>query len=346
MYILVNGHSLINFVRDMFYLQSGLIGLMPQEEAAINRALHESLLQEKKKSPARHKQQATSSRSVSETSTSYNAHSGDRDDHTVKVENPKVMECDRFNESSTSKSPTKRRRRLHSPTSPSHSLDYSSESKSSSPTNGGAFRGNSSSSLSSPRSVESSLKLVLSTSSWSRSSSSSWSPTPEPIVSNKSGKGVTQKSNKVQLLPKMKKTVESKVKGKRGRPRKYPLKGSVTLSKSIVKGNKVGTVAPKTGKAPKTYTKAALQFHGALLSKKKQQNKTGKLQQQKSKPKKSHEHVCVSQRSTELDVPPLSPEAALVLHDHCYSGGAMSHASTAVEDETTTSSDTKCRSGV
>ena len=29
--------------------QSGLVGLLPQEEAAINRALHESLLQKKKK---------------------------------------------------------------------------------------------------------------------------------------------------------------------------------------------------------------------------------------------------------------------------------------------------------
>lgn len=225
-----------------------------------------------------------------------------------------------------------KRRRLYSPISPSHSLDSlsSDNSKASSPLRGNTVGvGTSSSSVSSPPSVESSLKLVLSTSaSWSRSSSSSWSPTPEPVTmaTNTSGttgtsKTLPSKLNKAQ--PKLKsmteKPGETKVKGKRGRPRKYPLNET---KKTNTKTGKVtakvlSSFKPKPSKtfAPKTYTKASLQFHGALSSKKKQIKITSK---KKLKAKNRQ-----MERNCDLDIPPLSPEAALVLHDHSYSGSPI-----------------------
>ena len=208
-----------------------------------------------------------------------------------------------------------KRRRLHSPLSPSHSLDSFCESKSSSPTHShsGALGGMSSSSVSSPVSVESSLKLVLSTSSWSCSSSSSWSPSPEPRGTTNtcsSGKVVQKPSKLVQLVPKLKATPtpQVKVKGKRGRPRKYPLKDSKLTPCKGSKGSG-SSVAPKSAKIPKTYTKAALRLHGVYPK---------KLPAKQNKYKSKRERV--QQQSSQVDRRPLSPEAALVLHDHCYSG--------------------------
>lgn len=187
--------------------------------------------------------------------------------------------------------------RLQSPLSPSQSLDSSSESKPSSPTHT-SFTGISSSSVSSPLSVESCLKLVLSTSSWSSSSSPSWSPSPEPLNSAK----VAEKS---QLKQKGVVRVETKQKGKRGRPRKYPPKAK-TPNKAPSKSSNT------TSKVPKTYTKAALQAHAVSSTKQHKVKKTGV---KGKKPKKGES----LQWRSELDIAPMSPEAALVLHDHCYS---------------------------
>ena len=147
----------------------------------------------------------------------------------------------------------------------------------------------------------------------------------------------SQKRNPVttQLQSKLKtvKGTGTNVKGKRGRPRKYPANGS--SSKCAPKSGKIkgSTKVSKTGKLPpKTYTKAALQLHGASLSNKKK--KQLKSRPKLSKPKNEH-GPSGTERSSELDVPPLSPEAALVLHDHCYIGG-VNHDR---EDNTT---DAKC----
>ena len=306
-----------------------MIGLLPQEEAAINRALHESLLEEKKKTPPKNKEPVSTRTMPEATSTDTQSHTTCSSTSVGAVcttaVSPEVMELkahDPVEGSSGTKIPLKRGR-LHSPLSPSRSVDSSCESKSSSPTHICVFAGTSSSSVSSPLSVESSLKLVLSTSSWSCSSSSSWSPSPEP-VSNNSEKMV-QKSSKVQLLPKLKTetvSIVTKQKGKRGRPRKYPLKDTPPKLSKKSKGSDA------TSKAPKTHTKAS------ASSKKKQHKIKTKL----SKPKIWEPKHAAQQLSSELDVPPMSPEAAIVLHDHCYSSGV--NISNTVEDDTATS--TKC----
>ena len=236
--------------------------------------------------------------------------------------------------------PTKRQR-LHSPLSPSHSIDsLSSSSKPSSPSQGnGVFCRNSSSSLSSPRSVEGSLKLVLSTSSWSRSSSSSWSPTPEPstidTTSTTSHTGRKTEQRKTRK-PKLKTTGKGCEKPKRGRPRKYPPKEAKKPTPKSGKGLKAkgGGIAS----APKTYTKASLRFHGVLTSKRRQ---VGTGQKKKKKKILRPKNVHGGWYGSELDMPPLSPEAALVLHDHSYSGPAVHKGRQSVGQNTTASTDAK-----
>ena len=310
------------YILSFMFPQTGLIGLLPEEEAAINRALHESLVHEKKKSPAKNKQST-------KTSNDFSIRNLSSDTQLIAASPNSSMEVemnDPVEGSSSLKLPGKQGR-LHSPLSPSQSLDSFCESKSSSPTNSGAFGGGmSSSSVSSPQSIESSLKLVLSTSSWSRSSSSSWSPSPEPGGStNSSGKVAQKPSRVVHLLPKLKTSASAaqvKVKGKRGRPRKYPPKDSKLTP---CKGTKGGSAAPKI---PKTYTKAALRLHGVYPK------KTQTKQNNKSKNKRERVHTV--QQSREMDRPPLSPEAALVLHDHCYSGISLD------EDGAATTADVMC----
>lgn len=229
--------------------------------------------------------------------------------------------CVNLTDGPSSSSTSAKRYRLHSPLSPARSLEYlSSDSKPSSPTRGNGsgpmFGGTtSSSSLSSPRSVESSLKLVLSPTSWSRSSSSSWSPTPEPDTGTKLHKGKTiptqkpRKYTKKSLL-KVKlsaevSTTEAKPKGKRGRPRKYPPKEITKTPPKFGKGGRGrggGAGLMKGGRAPKTYTKASLQYHGAKIFKRKQH-----------RPGRGG-----GQSAGRGLLRPMSPEAALVLHDHCY----------------------------
>ena len=58
----------------------------------------------------------------------------------------------------------------------------------------------------------------------------------------------------------------------------------------------------KGGRAPKTYTKASLQYHGAKIFKRKQH-----------RPGRGG-----GQSGGRGLLRPMSPEAALVLHDHCY----------------------------
>lgn len=321
-----------------------MIGLLPQEEAAINRALHESLLQEKRKT--KHKLPALGHTSEAHSSSSALCSEADQSCTSTSA----VAESNAYSSRLEASSDAKSSKRLHSPLSPSRSLDSSSESKSSSPLRGGGtvnpsrtFRGNSSSSMSSPRSVESSLKLILSTSSWSRSSSSSWSPTPEPVGGSSAGK-MSQHPTTAhsQLLSKLKtvRVTGTKGKGKRGRPRKYPLKDVSGKSPSKHDKMKGRCTAPsKVGKIPpKTYTKAALQIHSALLSKKKKkQTKASPKSSSKPKGKRGHGSRGAEEPS-ELDIPPLSPEAALVLHDHCYMGGVKQD----IENKTATSVNGKC----
>ena len=309
-----------------------MVGLLPQEEAAINRALYESLLEEKKKTPPKHQQLAPSSSSSSSSSAPEGSTT-----HTPSLAcpassilpeaaacstsrrsqaaSPEVMETDegQFDpvEGTSGCKTLPKRARLNSPLSPSQSLDSSCESKPSSPIQTGMFAGGSSSSVSSPLSVESSLKLVLSTSSWSCSSSSSWTPSPEPV-----SKAGSKPKNKARLrskvnTAKIERTIKAanegvKQKGKRGRPRKYPADPTKTLGT----GSKGSSTTPS--KATKSYTKSSKQHNTSSTKSSKKPPKTEKT----PKTNKIKQELV----SSELDLAPMSPEAALVLHDHCYLG--------------------------
>lgn len=327
-------------------LQTDVVGLLPQEEAAIRRALYESLLEDKKKTPPK---AAKQSPSLPASGSSHPATSPPP----LEIAHPSAGYAFKASEfgpsasswtgmehrdqeregsteadsSETGSKPLLKRRRLHSPLSPSQSFDSSNGSKSSSPTPlRGLARTSPSSPLSSPASVESSLKLVLSTSSWSRSSSSSWTPSPEPGNEKASIKVYLQPKTKAKILRVIKSGKGKAVpKAKRsvGRPRKYPLapqfKKSPQKSSPGSKSPK-DTKLPKIPKIPRTYTKSALKLNKQLSATLKARGKqpAGKRVYKRQKNKLAAA-ISQSEPNSEKDISPMSPEMALVMHDHCYS---------------------------
>ena len=320
-----------------------MLGLLPQEEAAINRALYESLLQEKKTPPkeppssplratgsthgnsscltdsARDVLTATSAHTTAHFSASQEwSHSGTM----ASMADQREGSTERDSSGTTSKTPYKRRR-LRSPISPSHSIDSSNFSMSSSPapfTN--LSQVSSSPARSSPSSVDGSLKLVLSPSSWSHSTSSSHcSPSPEPAVSRpqKTPCKVRLQSKAaakiLRVIRNSKNKVPTKVKHSVGRSKKTLSTNSKSVTSPGMKKKK--STAPKGDTMTKNYTKASLKFHKKLSS-------SPKLGPKKASPKKVLKPKTEPVRSqlgtsSELDQFPMSPEMARVMHDHCYS---------------------------
>ena len=150
--------------------------------------------------------------------------------------------------------------------------------------------------------------------------------------------------NKKSSLPKAKPTLavsttEGQPKRKRGRPRKYPPKETTKTPPKLGKsgkarggGSSTGLTKGGGGKTPKTYTKLSLQYHGGKMVKRKQQS-VGK------------QGRGGGQSGGRGLLRPMSPEAALVLHDHCYNMEQMSQGEAAIaEDDAATNSQTEIRS--
>ena len=326
--------------------QTDVVGLLPQEEAAIRRALYESLLEDKKKTPPK----AVKQESSLEAGSSFHPttslppldiahHSGSfvfkptepspSASQWTGVE-PRDQETEGSLEADNSETGSKslpKRRRLHSPLSPSQSFDSSNGSKPSSPTPlRGLSRVSPSSPLSSPVSVESSLKLVLSTSSWSRSSSSSWSPSPEPGHDKASVKVYLQPKTKAKILRVIKTgkgKAEPKAKRSVGRPRKYPLAPQFKKSPKKSSPGSKKSIMPKI---PRTYTKSALKLNKQLSATLKSRGKQPASKRVYNRQKNRLAHtISKSEPNTDKDASPMSPEMALVMHDHCYSSSSSSH---------------------
>ena len=320
--------------------QTDVLGLLPQEEAAINRALYESLLQEKKTPPKQppssplratelsHGQSSCltdSARDVLTTTSAAHATAHSSASQECSHSGTMASKADQregSTERDTSKSPY-RRRKLCSPVSPSRSIDSSNFSMPSSPaTLTNLSQVSSSPARSSPSSVDGSLKLVLSPSSWSHSTSSShWSPSPEPAASR------PQKTpDKVCLQPKAAAKILRVIRNSKNKV-STKVKHSVGQSKKTLSTNPKSRTSPGLKKKKSTgskgtiitkdYTKASLKFHKKLSS-------SPKLEPKKASPKKvfKPKTAAVSSRlgaDNELDRFPMSPEMARVMHDHCYS---------------------------
>ena len=173
---------------SLFAVQSTeVVGILPAEEAALNRALYASLQDDKATPPD--PSNATQTSSSSSSSTPSQADSSFLTPSKRRKMDP-VEEEEEEEEEDPLLSPLFPLDSLRSSVSPHFSVDTVS------------------STLSSPASIESSLKLILSTSSWTSSNESDWSPsTPvhSPLVVAppvKRGRGRPRKHPKLVALSK------------------------------------------------------------------------------------------------------------------------------------------------
>ena len=268
-----------------------MVGILPEEEAALNRALYASL-QDEKKSPEKQEDQHIKKDTITtvddvQQSTASNLYGSPSHQFS-------------FDSDSLSVFPLKKIR-LES------SSECSSPFSALSPGAFGQLSGYSSP-VGSPESVGSSLKLVLSASSWS-SSSSNWSfselSSPE-YTENASETAFHKKRKKGGSTPSRNEKAKGKGKGKlamdsflfgspgKDSPLKTPVKGK--SPKSLASTNK----SPKPSKTPPKLLKSPKNSHSTSGGKKRTPNSKDK-------------HQDDDNRSKQLQ--------ALVFHDHCYFAG-------------------------
>ena len=185
----------------------------------------------------------------------------------------------------------------------------------SSPAHGMYTSSNPSSPVGSPGSIESSLRLVLSTSSWSSSTSSNWSSEPTSPYTK----------------PRAKKIKRSPIKQKGNTPsQKSPGKGK-RRSKITVNYTLFGQASPDTPKKASPKTKLTPEKGSNVTDRVKKPSSNAKISKGKVRMpasgkrnfrvpmKKKREIKQTDSLPEEPDHKPLSSEAAIVLHDHCYS---------------------------
>lgn len=275
--------SVNNSISNVIVVQGEVVGILPEEEAALRRALYASLYGEKKKSPTK-PDVANDSQDNLSTDPSLDQCGCSEDVLTplkMKVEPPSPpYECS--SPSGIDSSP---------------SCAFSHLSLSSSP-------------IGSPGSIGSSLKLVLSTSSWSSSSSSVHSigsDPPSPFETSptkslpKKRTPLKQRSDKGKGKGKL--IVDSSlfsgvspVKGQKTTPTKLITPKAKSPKVTPINTPKKLKVTPKRSKGLKTSPKLSKSLSPKNLG-------TTKVPKVKSE---------LSVRN------PLSPEAATVFHDHCY----------------------------
>jgi len=173
-----------------------------------------------------------------------------------------------------------------------------------------------SSPIGSPGSIGSSLRLVLSTSSWSSSTSSNWSSEPSSPYAKSPPRKIPKKRLKQKGDAVSQKT-PTKGKGKKKLTVDCTLFGQVSPASPK-------KVSPKTKRVPEKESKVSNKL------KKPNSNRTPlKLKLHKPVPGKKSPAMLAKKKKRanqqqaaslfqEQDDNPLSPEAAAVIHDHCY----------------------------
>ncbi len=193
---------------------------------------------------------------------------------------------------------------------------------------GGVHQSPSPSPVGSPGSIDSSLKLVLSTSSWSSTSTSSnWSSAPSS-PSESSFRTPSKDSPK-----KRKKVVRtlssSKSTQRRGKPGKG--KGKLTVNPSLFGEPLPANVKTRTKKdtlksqAKKKVPKKALKSSGKSPKGKASAADRKPTEKKRKSPKASKPKSGTLPECPEMEDNPLSPEAVLVYHDHCYFAKGSTH---------------------
>ena len=173
-----------------------------------------------------------------------------------------------------------------------------------------------SSPIGSPGSIGSSLRLVLSTSSWSSSTSSNWSSEPSSPYAKSPPRKIPKKRLK-QKGDALSQKTPPKGKGKKkltvdctlfGQPSPATPKKMSPKTKRMPK--KESKVSSKLKKLNSNRTPLKVKLHKPAPGK-----KSPKVLAKKKKRVSEQQAASLSQ---EQDDNPLSPEAAAVIHDHCY----------------------------
>lgn len=291
-------HFLCNSVQ-----QGEVVGMLHQEELALRRALYASLFGDK--SP-----QKSDSGSPAKDSTKQ-----DLNPQRASSPSDSLPVC--FRPPSPEPSPIvtpQKRTKARSP-SPSYecvSPDFGS-GFGSSPAQGICTSSNLSSPVGSPGSIGSSLRLVLSTSSWSSSTSSNWSSEPSSPYTKPRPKKIPKKRSPMKQkgdTPSQKSSVKRKKK-----------------SKFTVNYTLFGQSSPDTPKSASPKTKLTPEKGSKVTNRTRKPRMPSKGKVRVPVPNKRNTRVPMKKKrenkQTALpqtqDYNPLSPEAAIVLHDHCYS---------------------------
>ena len=281
--------------------QDEVVGMLHEEELALRRALYASLHGSKSpvKSESPGKSTITEDCSQPSSSTTHH-HSPSPPDVSPAITPQKRIKV-----------------RSPSPTYECVSPNFSSGLESS-PAQGvfGLPSSSLSSPIGSPGSIGSSLRLVLSTSSWSSSTSSNWSSEPSSPYAKSPPRKIPKKRLK-QKGDALSQKTPPKGKGKKkltvdctlfGQPSPAtPKKMSPKIKRMPEKESKISS---KLKKPNSNKTALKVKLHKPAPGK-----KSPKVLAKKKKRVSKQKPASLSQ---EQDDNPLSPEAAAVIHDHCY----------------------------